>query len=62
MDEEEAIAWQDVLDEIFARRPNNLTCPFCKHTPLELEEQGHITKVKCTKCGKFIEGTFGMYT
>jgi len=61
LDEEEAIAWQDVLDEIFAGRPNNLACPFCNHAPLKLEERGHITKVVCEKCGKFIEGTFGLY-
>ncbi len=61
MDEEEAIAWQDVLDEIFAGRPNSLSCPFCNNTPLELEERGHVTKVTCNKCGKYIEGTFGLY-
>ena len=61
MDEEEAIAWQDVLDEIAAGRQDNLECPFCGQRPLAVTEQGTRTRIACNKCGKFIEGTFGGY-
>ena len=61
MDEEEAIAWQDVLDEIFAGRKDNLECPFCSARPLAVTENGPRTRIHCTKCGKYIEGTFGGY-
>lgn len=61
MDEEEVIVWQDVLDEIAAGRPDNLTCPFCNHTPLRVEGEGMRTRIRCDQCGKFIEGTFGGY-
>jgi len=61
LDEEEAIAWQDVLDEIFAGRKDNLACPFCGARPLAVTDNGPRTRIQCTKCGKFIEGTFGGY-
>jgi hypothetical protein len=59
LDEEEAIAWQDVLDEIFAGRATTLSCPFCHHTPLKVEETPTMsTRVSCDKCRKYIEGKF----
>lgn len=63
MDEEALIAWQDVLDQIMAGRPNDLTCPYCKHRPLTVEEPpgdefGGSTRISCSKCGKFIQGRF----
>ncbi|MCG8423946.1 MAG: hypothetical protein MJE77_39120 [Proteobacteria bacterium] len=71
MDDEDAIAWQDVLDEIAAGRPGNAACPFCGTAPMKVESmggepmQGGVpvgrTRIICTKCGKFIEGTFGGY-
>jgi transcription elongation factor Elf1 len=60
LDEAEIIAWQDVLDEIAARRPGDLTCPFCGNRPLRVEEQEHgALRVSCAKCGKYIEGRLG---
>lgn len=61
MDEEEAIAWQDVLDEIAAGRGGNLSCPFCGQTPLAVTERGNITRIACSGCGKYIEGAFKQY-
>lgn len=64
MDEEDLIAWQDVLDEVAAGRPANLACPFCGHRPLDVEQPDaargvHGTKIACSRCGKFIQGSFG---
>lgn len=61
MDEEALIVWQDVLDEIAAGRPQNLSCPYCNHTPLRVETAGRRTRVHCDVCEKFIEGVFGGY-
>jgi transcription elongation factor Elf1 len=61
LDEEEAMAWQDVLDEIAAGRPGNISCPFCGATPLQVEDTEGRTRVSCQKCGKFIEGRFRGY-
>ncbi|MGE0867684.1 MAG: hypothetical protein AB7P03_03920 [Kofleriaceae bacterium] len=60
MDEEALVAWQDVLDSIVAGRPNDASCPFCKHRPLTVEEVDQTTKVSCSRCGKFIQGRFGV--
>lgn len=59
MDEEELIAWQDVLDQIAAGRPGDAVCPFCKHRPLTIEEVDFSTRIACGRCGKFIQGKFG---
>jgi hypothetical protein len=77
LDEEEVIAWQDVLDEIAAGRPGNARCPFCGTTPMRVERLSESMgdpvagaasddlhgpmRVVCSKCGKYIEGTFGGY-
>jgi len=58
VDEEALIAWQDVLDQIMAGRPGDMTCPYCKHRPLVVEEVDFSTRISCTKCGKFIQGRF----
>ncbi len=58
MDEEELIVWQDVLDQIMAGRPGDLTCPLCKHRPLTVEELEWSTRISCSKCGKYIQGRF----
>ena len=55
------IVWQDVLDEIAAGRPNDIECPFCGTRPLTVTESGSRTRVVCNHCGKYIEGTFGVY-
>jgi hypothetical protein len=58
VDEEEMIAWQDVLDLIAAGRPNDLACPFCHHKPLLVEEIDFSTRISCSKCKKFVQGRF----
>ena len=58
MDEEDLIAWQDVLDSVVAGRPGDLSCPFCRHRPLTVEEIDNSTRILCSKCKKFIQGRF----
>jgi hypothetical protein len=59
LDEEALIIWQDVLDEVLAGRTQNLVCPHCKQQPLEVTEEGMRTRIRCTRCNEYIEGTFG---
>ena len=57
LDDEELLQWQDVLDEIAAQRPDNLTCPFCGKSPLNVGETPNgRTRIECGECGKFVEG------
>jgi hypothetical protein len=58
VDEEELIAWQDVLDQVAAGRPGDASCPFCKHRPLTIEEVDFTTRISCGRCNKFIQGKF----
>ena len=58
MDEEALIAWQDVLDMVAAGRPAEVSCPYCNHRPLTIEEVEFTTKISCSKCRKFIQGRF----
>jgi len=58
VDEEALIVWQDVLDMVAAGRPNDLSCPYCKHRPLAIEEVEFATRISCGKCKKFIQGRF----
>ena len=60
-DEEALIAWQDVLDMVVAQRPNDLSCPYCQHRPLVVEEIDNSTRISCTKCKKFIQGRFSSF-
>lgn len=55
-EEEQALMWQDVLDEIVAGRKANLVCPFCQKGPLTIDETPLRTKVTCGACRRFIEG------
>ncbi|HLU68476.1 MAG TPA: hypothetical protein VKZ63_19460 [Kofleriaceae bacterium] len=60
MDEEELIIWQDVLDQVAARRADRLACPHCGHAPLTVEEEPTgLTRITCPGCKRFIEGRFG---
>jgi len=59
LDEEALIIWQDVLDEVLAGRTQNLTCPHCGQRPLEVSDEGGRTRISCTGCGQYIEGSFG---
>ena len=58
MDEEQLIVWQDVLDQIMAGRPNDLSCPYCHHRPMLVEKLEYSTRISCSKCQKFIQGRF----
>ena len=58
VDEEALIAWQDVLDMVVNGRPNEVSCPYCNHRPLTIEEIDQSTRISCSKCGKFIQGRF----
>jgi hypothetical protein len=60
VDEDEMIAWQDVLDLIAAKRSSDLSCPFCHHRPLLVEEvpEDFSTRISCSKCKKFVQGRF----
>jgi|GEM_PF-1431729 hypothetical protein len=60
-DEEALIAWQDVLDSVVAGRPNDLSCPYCNHRPLTVEEIDNSTRISCGKCKKFIQGRFSAF-
>lgn len=60
-DEEALIAWQDVLDSVVAQRPNDLSCPYCNHRPLVVEEIDNQTRISCSKCKKFIQGRFSAF-
>jgi len=62
LDEELAIRWQDVLDEIAAGRSDNVVCPYCGHGPMTVApvaagQAGHM-RISCPRCGQFIEGIF----
>ena len=59
VDEEALIVWQDVLDQIMAGRPGDLSCPHCQTRPMVVDERPDgTTRVSCSKCGKYIEGRF----
>jgi transcription elongation factor Elf1 len=58
VDEEALIAWQDVLDMVVNKRPNDVACPYCNHRPLTIEEIENATRISCGKCKKFIQGRF----
>jgi hypothetical protein len=58
VDEEALIAWQDVLDMVVNGRPNEVSCPYCNHRPLTIEEIDQSTRISCSKCKKFIQGRF----
>jgi len=60
-DEEALIAWQDVLDSVVAGRPNDLSCPYCNHRPLTVEEVDNSTRISCSKCKKYIQGRFSAF-
>ncbi len=57
IDDEAAMMWQDVLDEVAAGRPRNLHCPYCQKGEISVtrDEQTKRTKVECRGCKRFIE-------
>jgi hypothetical protein len=56
-DDEAAMMWQDVLDEVAAGRPRNLRCPYCEKGEVVVtgDEQTKRTKIECRGCKRFIE-------
>jgi hypothetical protein len=63
LDDDDLIAWQDVLDEIAAGRGEGLSCPFCRTGKLEIGAnpdgaRDSKTRIECNRCKKFIEGQF----
>ena len=63
VEDEDLIAWQDILDEVASGRGAQLRCPFCREGEI-LVEQGDRgrTRLSCPKCKKFIEGSMGPET
>jgi transcription elongation factor Elf1 len=56
-DDEAAMMWQDVLDQVAAGRPSNLRCPYCEKGEVSVtsDEQSKRTKLACKSCKRFIE-------
>ncbi len=59
MSEDDAVIWQDVLEEILAGRGGALACPHCNHSPLKVDNTTELTKISCSGCEAFIQGRFG---
>lgn len=55
-EDEAAMMWQDVLDEVAAGRTRNRHCPYCEKGELTvtLDEQTRRTRVECKSCKRFI--------
>jgi len=55
-DDEAAMMWQNVLDEVASGRPRNLHCPYCeKEVAVITDEQTRRTRITCKDCKRFIE-------
>ena len=59
MDEEAAMVWQDVLDEVAAGRERNLRCPFCAKGEVAVDRNDQRLRLECRACRRFIEGRLG---
>jgi hypothetical protein len=57
VDDEDMIYWQELLDAVVAGRGNGLACPFCSGGVIEITERGRLTRLECSACHKFIEGS-----
>jgi transcription elongation factor Elf1 len=58
-DEEAALVWQDVLDEVAAGRAGNgriLRCPFCSKGEISVDRNDQRLRLECRACKRFIEG------
>jgi hypothetical protein len=55
-DNEQLSMWQDILDEVIAGRVSGHRCPFCEDTTIVAEADEYFISVKCTSCGRWIEG------
>ncbi len=56
MDEEAALAWQDVFDEIAAGREQSLRCPFCAQGAILVDRDAERVRLECRACRRFVEG------
>jgi hypothetical protein len=56
--EDDAIYWQDLLEEVLAGRDAGLKCPFCYKGEITVERRGLVTRLECRACRHFIEGRF----
>jgi hypothetical protein len=57
-DEDDAMLWQEVLDEVATGRTPAVRCPFCQAEKLKVTRDPQRTRVECTSCRRFIEGRF----
>ena len=48
--------WQDILDDVVNGRMEGHTCPFCNKQTIEAEGDEAGVYVKCTNCGRWVEG------
>jgi len=55
-DYDEVADWQDILDEVISGHTDGLVCPFCGKKAIEVTEEGSGFQIKCTECGRWIEG------
>jgi len=55
-DDEAAMLWQDVLDEVAAGRTRNSHCPYCEKGEISVtfDEQTRRTRLDCKSCKRFI--------
>jgi hypothetical protein len=56
VDEEAAMVWQDVLDEVAAGRERDLRCPFCQQGQVAVDRNEQRVRLECRGCRRFIEG------
>jgi hypothetical protein len=55
-DDEAAMMWQNVLDEVASGRPRDLHCPYCeKEVVVTTDDQTKRTRLTCKDCKRFIE-------
>jgi len=53
---EQLSVWQDILDEVMAGRVTGHRCPFCEDSTIVAEADEYTISVRCTSCGRWIEG------
>jgi hypothetical protein len=58
-EDEDMIAWQDVLDSISGGRRDRLSCPFCRKGTLKVDDLPRGVRIHCPECKKYIEGSLG---
>jgi len=55
-DFDELSMWQDVLDDVMSGNVDGLICPFCDKKSVEVDMESDMISVKCSECGRWIEG------